>query len=116
MYTISIFGFRNRYISVCLSIVMNVGVYDEYNALFLPEWTLGSCYGPPDGWTYVSNEVYYDRCCLPPGKYTLICKNTKSKYGWGNSIFKINGKQYCDDFVGMKAMRTVFIEGNRKKF
>ena len=114
----------SRYISDCSSIVMNVSDNNDYNSLFSPEWRMGSCYGPKqylfDSYhnlisKYDSNEVHYDKCCLPPGTYTLICKNTKSKYGWGNSKFEINGKRYCDDFVGFKAMRKVLIEGNQKK-
>ena len=94
---------------------MNVGDNKGDSGLFSPEWRMGSCYGPKHGWTYSSNETHFDRCCLTPGTYTLICKNTKSKYGWGNTDFKINGKRYCDDFVGFKAMRTITIQGNAKK-
>ena len=79
--------------------------------LFDREWSLGSCYGPKRGKKYLSNETWYDQCCLPEGQYTLTCSNTKSKYGWGNVAFKINGKRYCDDFVGFKAMRTIYIKG-----
>ena len=115
----------SRYISDCSSIVMNVSDNNEYNALFSPEWRMGSCYGPKQHLFHInnnlipkydSNEVHYDKCCLPPGTYTLICKNTKSKYGWGDSKFEINGKRYCDDFFGFKALRKVLIEGNRKEF
>ena len=95
---------------MCLSIEMEMGDNKEDNALFSPEWRMGSCFGPRN--TYLFNVTYYERCCLTSGKYTLICKNTKSKYGWGNAALKINGKQYCDDFVGFKAMRTVSIQGN----
>lgn len=103
-----------RFISVCLSIVMDKywsGM--DYIEYFSPEWRMGSCYGPKLGGfsEYVPTEVHIDKCCLPPGKYTLNCKNTKSKYGWGNYIFTINGKRYCDDFVGFKAMRIVLIDG-----
>ena len=79
--------------------------------LFDRKWSMGSCYGPPMGRKYSSNEIWYDRCCLPEGQYTLTCSNTKSKNGWGNVVFKINGKRYCDDFVGFKAMRTITIKG-----
>ena len=75
------------------------------------EWTLGSCYGPKLELKYSSNEIWYDRCCLPEGQYTLTCRNTKSKYGWGNAKFIVDGKRYCDDFVGFKAMRTISIKG-----
>ena len=99
-----------KYVSVCLPIEMKVGDNKEFNASFSPEWRLGSCFGPKT--TYSSNVNYYDRCCVTPGTYTLICKNTKSKSGWGNADFKIDGKRYCDDFVGFKAMRTITIQRN----
>ena len=40
--------------------------------------------------------------------------NTKSTYGWGNVTFEINGKRYCDDFVGYKAMRKISVEGKTR--
>ena len=89
---------------------MKIGDNKDDNALFSPEWRMESCFGPKT--TYLSNTTYYDRCCLPSGTYTLICKNTKSKYGWGNADFEIDGKRYCDDFIGFKAMRKVCIQGD----
>ena len=89
---------------------MKMGDNKEHNAYFSPEWRMGSCFGPRT--TYLFNVTYYDRCCLTSGTYTLVCKNIKSKYGWGNATFTINGQRYCDDFVGFKAMRTVFVQGS----
>ena len=80
------------------------------------EWTLGSCYGPKLGFNYSTNELWYDKCCLPDGQYTLTCKNTRSVYGWGNATFLIDGKRYCDDFVGFKAMRTISVQGIKRCF
>ena len=100
-----------QFILVCISIVTQVWDNKEDDILFGRGWQIGSCYGPKNGFNYSSNETHYDRCCLTPGTYTLICKNTKSKYGWGNARFEIDGKQYCDDFVGFRAMRTVSIVG-----
>ena len=91
---------------------MKLGDNKKDDDLFSPEWRMGSCYGPKLGWTYSSNEIHYDSCCLPSGTYTLICKNTRSKYGWGDADFRIDGKRYCDDFFGFKAMRTITIQGN----
>ena len=97
---------------MCVSIEIKVGDNKNDSELFAPEWRMGSCFGPKNGWTYSSNETHYDRCCLNAGTYTLVCKNKKSKYGWGNAHLKIDGKRYCDDFVGFKAMRSVSIRGN----
>ena len=95
-------------ISVCLQIYMNTRRNINDAELFDTKWSLGSCYGPKFGWKWAH---FYDRCCLPEGQYTLTCRNTKSKYGWGNVAIEINGKRYCDDFVGFKAMRIISIEG-----
>ena len=109
---------------VCLRIEIKFGqVNENEKGLFSPEWTLGSCYGPkledeknpfnPGIIPYGENELHYDRCCLLPGRHTLTCSNEKSELGWRNVTFEINGKRYCDDFVGFKAMRTIFIEGRK---
>ena len=73
------------------------------------KWQLGTCVG--QGASYVSNHTYkkYERCCLLPGVHTLTCKNEKGPFGWGKSKIEIQGQFYCDDFVGYKAMRQVFI-------
>ena len=85
--------------------------YENGTGYFSPEWTLESCHGPPFDWPYDENEIYYDRCCLLPGRHTLTCINKKSEFGWGNVTFKIDGERYCDDFFGFKAMRTILVEG-----
>ena len=92
---------------------MSVGENDwrDANSQFSSEWTMGSCFGPKYNKSYLHNEVWYDRCCLPEGQYTLTCKNTKSVYGWGDSTFEINGERYCDDFVGFTAMRSILVNG-----
>ena len=77
-------------------------------------WKMGSCYGPKFGQNYLSNGTFYDRCCLQEGMYTLTCQNKNSPYGWGNVTFEIDGKRYCDDFVGFHAMRAVSIKGEQK--
>ena len=83
-------------------------------AHFDREWIIGSCYGPKESIAGSGSKSWYDRCCLPQGQYTLTCKNKKSKYGWGNVTFTIDGKRYCDDFVGFKAMRTISIKGTNR--
>ena len=83
--------------------------YENGTDFFSPEWTLGSC----NGWIGKENETHFYRCCLQPGQHTLTCINKKSEFGWGNVTFRINGKRYCDDFVGFKAMRTILFEGKK---
>ena len=77
---------------------------------FSQEWSLGSCYGPTRDYPYETYVFQSERCCLSPGRYTLTCINKKSEFGWGNFIFEIDGKRYCDDFVGFKARRTILFE------
>ena len=92
-------------------ITTTIGLNKNDTLHFFREWKLESCYGPKLGWNYSPNEIHYERCCLPPGQYTLSCLNRQSKYGWGNASLEIDGKRYCDDFVGFKAMRTVSVLG-----
>ena len=94
---------------MCLRIEIQFGQnYENDTDYFAPEWTLGSdCKGR----IAYENSIYFHRCCLQPGQHTLTCINKKSEFGWGNVTFEINGKRYCDDFVGFKAMRTISFEG-----
>ena len=74
----SVFSFLAQYISDCLSIMMNVSGNNEYNTLFLPEWRIGSCFGPGNIKhtvpKYQPNEVHFIRCCLPPEIHTNMQK------------------------------------------
>ena len=78
---------------------------------FFRSWKMGSCTGPTGRTEYTRIGTYFDRCCLPPGFYTLICKNDKGPFGWGNSFIEIQGMRYCDDFFGSEAFRRVLIKG-----
>ena len=99
-------------IEVCVKIEVKIGRNNEKDkGYFSPEWTLGSCYGPHHEYPYERYPFQSDLCCLSPGRHTLTCINKKSELGWGNVMFKIDEKRYCDDFVGFKAMRTILIEG-----
>ena len=106
-------------ILACLRIELKVGQNNENGTnYFSPEWTLGSCYGPHVQCGHMSTcyeryPIQSELCCLSPGRHTLTCINRKSQFGWGNFTFEIDGKRYCDDFVGFKAMRTILVEGNK---
>ena len=93
-----------------MTVVLRVG-NQPYEEFFNPEWKIGSCYGPQRIAKYKAKSIYFDRCCLRPGIYTLVCKNDKGPYGWGNSSLEILGQRYCDDFVGYKGLRRVAIAG-----
>ena len=82
------------------------------------KWKLGSCDGPksfPSLWPIPKEAdlIYFEKCCLATGIYTLICNNDLGPFGWGNSFIEILGERYCDDFVGYKALRRVVISGNQ---
>ena len=38
-------------------------------------------------------------CCQAPGTYRLECKDRYSD-GWHGGYLEIQGKKYCDDFLG----------------
>ena len=101
-----------NFVLVCMQVKIHIN-YKQNDTLFSRKWHMGSCFGPRGLYTYESftRGTYLDRCCLKPGIYTLVCKNSKSSYGWGSSYIEIQGQRYCDDFVGSKAMRRIFLLG-----
>ena len=79
-------------------------------------WDFGSCSsGPNPEYKYNKNQYtdtqYTERCCVKPGKNTLICHNKETAQGWAGSYIEIEGHTYCDDFISFKAMRTVTVTG-----
>ena len=75
----------------------------------LMNWKLGPCFKSRE---HTNEKVYNQKgCCIKPGDYTLTCYNTQSPYGWKNGKITINGHDYCDDFIGYKALRRVTIKG-----
>ena len=55
-------------------------------------------------------------CCVAPGNYTLTCRNTKYPNGWKKGFIFINGRRYCDDFMGFKVMRRISIKGKKNNY
>ena len=81
----------------------------KYNADHL-HWTLGTCSASLQ---YTNFKTMKEKnCCLAPGNHTLTCYNTQQPHGWKKGFIVINGKRYCDDFIGYKAMRRIIIDGN----
>ena len=73
-------------------------------------WTLGTCSTSIE---YTDNQILKENdCCLAAGNHTLNCYNTKHPHGWKKGFIIVNGKNYCDDFIGYKAMRRITIRGN----
>ena len=73
-------------------------------------WTLGPC---STSLQYKNDKIIKENdCCLTPGNHTLTCYNTRYPHGWKKGFIVINGRRYCDDFIGYKAMRRIIIEDN----
>ena len=91
-------------ISVCVEIEVTTSVEPH-----LLDWKLGPCFKSRE---HTNDKVYNQKgCCIEPGNYTLTCYNTQSPDGWKKGKITINGNDYCDDFIGYKAMRRITIMG-----
>ena len=73
----------------------------------LLKWSLGACSNSKE---YTNDKEFVEEgCYLAPGKHTLNCCNIKQPYGWKKGFIVINGHRFCDDFMGYKALRHIFI-------
>ena len=105
---------------VCLDIQLNiVGETQEENSNVLSKaatarWKLGTCTSLnsiENGATYQYPALYTERCCLEPGRHTLVCYNYPPARGWDNAHILINGQKYCDDFISYKSFQKIFVTG-----
>ena len=105
---------------VCLDIHVNVvGETENEKSSFLMSsstvrWELGSCSSASSklgGTSYQYPAIYIERCCLKPGIYTLICYNIPPAQGWKNAYVKIDGHQYCDNFINYKSFQKIVVTG-----
>ena len=86
---------------------------DKYNWMDIG-WSIGSC---SNAVKYqlrrqLDHVTYTERCCLEPGQYTITCFNKRPE-GWNGGSLELLGHQYCNDFVGFKAMRHLEVSGIR---
>ena len=44
-----------------------------------------------------SHNTHEAECCLPPGEYTLECKDSYGD-GWHGGYITVNGAKYCENF------------------
>ena len=73
----------------------------------LLKWSLGACSNSKE---YTNDKEFVEEgCYLSPGKHTLNRYNIKQPYGWKKGFIVINGHRFCDDFMGYKALRHIFI-------
>merc|ERR1711974_337264 len=70
-------------------------------------WTFGTCKSSQ----YKSHNVYTQKCCLAPGKYTLSCKDSYGD-GWNGGYLEISGTKVCNDFTtGSEKKVTLNLSG-----
>ena len=77
-------------------------------------WKLGTCASLnsiASGATYQYPAIYTERCCLAPGRHTLVCYNYPPSRGWKNAYILINGHRYCDDFISYKSFQKIYVKG-----
>ena len=105
---------------VCFDIQLNIvgEAQDETSNLerenVTMRWKLGPCTSLnsiESGATYQYGSVYTERCCLEPGRHTLVCYNDPPSRGWNDAYILINGHRYCDDFISYKSFQNVLVPG-----
>ena len=74
---------------VCVDVFLTTGSWGSENF-----WVLGTCSNTALHENYKTRE---SECCLPPGEYTLECKDSHGD-GWHGGSITINGKTYCRNF------------------
>ena len=105
---------------VCFDIQLNIvgEAQDETSNLerenVTMRWKLGTCTSLNSiqtGATYQYPALYTERCCLEPGRYTLVCYNSPPSQGWNDAYLTINGRRYCDDFISYKSFQKILVTG-----
>ena len=72
---------------------------------------MGTCEGKQQRGNH---DFRYSKCCLPPGKYTLKCKDSLGN-GWEGGHVKIAGIHYCTGFTkGYQKSHQILIDSNGK--
>ena len=108
--------FKTRRITFSL-VCVDVKLTKIYGGIYGLRWTFGSCSSSLNYDNFLGHlHSYTERCCLPPGEHTLACNGNKKYEGWADSSLEIQGRQYCDDFIGYEAMRRIIVTGSVKVF
>ena len=77
-------------------------------------WRIGHC-SSREYKDSLSREIINTyRCCLAPGEHILTCE-ASGQFHWRQSYVLIQGRKYCNDFIGFKALRRITIF-RKKKF
>ena len=70
-------------------------------------WALGSCYSSVQ---YSEPGVYVEKCCISSGLHVLTCNNDDDD-DWSRSPLILQGHEFCNDYVGNKAMIHINLTG-----
>ena len=115
------YAYEYEYIFVvCFAIELKVvGATQHKNSTMLAQnstvkWELGRCSSLnsiANGATYQYPAIYTERCCLQPGRHTLVCYTVPAAQGWKNAYIVIMGHRYCDNFVSYVSFQKIAIEG-----
>ena len=105
---------------VCFDIQLIIdGETDKDNSKFYDgnatvKWQLGACTSSNSiegGTAYKHQTTYTERCCLEPGRHTLVCYNDPPSRGWKDAYIMINGQRYCDDFISYISFQKILVTG-----
>ena len=81
------------------------------------EWNIGPCTSVniyPHLLPYGEGKLmrtFVRSCWFEPGQHVLECYSKDYSSGWTYAHVEIQGHRYCDDFVSIKALRKITIEG-----
>ena len=114
---------NNVYILIaCLDVRLNiVGKTENENTTLLKKkstvrWQLGPCSSLNSIYEdtiaeYHFPALYTERCCLNPGRHTLLCHSKPAAQGWKDEYILIDGHRYCDNFIGYESFQKIFVTG-----
>ena len=66
---------------------------------------------------YGNNAEYTEQCCLEPGEYIFVCKDSHGD-GWHGAYIEVNGEKYCEsyNYGTINYSRQIIIKSNGKYF
>ena len=87
----------------CVEVKMETQDYGDESS-----WTLAHCSNDE---TYGNYQEYITQCCLPPGNYTLECKDSYGD-GWNGGYIEVDGVKYCESYYSGTVMTSeIMIQG-----
>ena len=71
-------------------------------------WRIGHCNSGMYADSLRGPFINTYRCCLTPGKHVLTCE-ARGQFHWRQGYVLLQGRKYCQDFIGFKALRRITI-------